>query len=128
MKNFLLAFAVTVIFVAGPAIARAEHPPAPTVGDAAVNLIEALADLGVTVSLAAIRELSMATEALAKDHIEGEAWRGPAIEPDEYVGGFSLKLYPKGKSQSGEHIKAETFYRVDRNGFLKELEFGTSRR
>jgi len=52
---------------------------------------------------------------------------GPAIEPEEYVGGYNLKLYPKGKSESSEHVQAETFYRLDRHG-LKELEINASRR
>lgn len=125
MKHSLLAVSlVASLLLAGPAVVRAESSP--EVGDAAQQLAEALASLGINLTIGAIRELSVAAERVAKEHIEGESWRGPAIEPEEYVGGFNLKLYPKGKSQSGEHFKAETFYRLDRNG-LKELEFSTSR-
>ncbi len=125
MKYSLLALSlVATLLLAGPAAARAESSR--EVDEAARQLAEALENLGVTLTIGAIRELSMATERLAKDHIEGDAWRGPAIEPDEYVGGFNLRLYPKGKSRSDEHFKAETFYRLDRHG-LKELEFSTSR-
>lgn len=127
MKPSLLVFSlVAMLLLAGPAVTRAESTP--DVGDAAQQLVEALANLGVTFTLGAIRELSLATERLAKEHIEGEAWHGPAIESDEYVGGFNLKLYPKGKSQSDEHINAETFFRLDQNGQLKEFEFSTSRK
>ena len=125
MKHSLLVLSLVTLLLAGPATARAESTP--EICDAAQQLVEALANLGATFTIGVIRELSMATERLAKDHVEGEAWRGPAIEPDEYVGGFNLKLYPKGKSHSDEHFKAESFYRLDRNGQLKEFEFSTSR-
>ena len=88
--------------------------------------MRALGDLGVTVSIAVLKELTKAGEQLAREHLEAESWRGPAIEPDEYVGGINLKLYPQGKSRSNNHFRAETFYRLDRHG-LKELEFNASR-
>lgn len=121
MKHSLFALSlVATLLLGGPAVGRAESTP--EVDEAARQLVEALANLGVTLTIETIR----ATERLAKEHIEGETWHGPAIEPDEYVGGFNMKLYPKGKSRSDEHIKAETFFRLDRHG-LKELEFSTSR-
>lgn len=121
MKHSLLALSlVATILLGGPAAGRAESTP--EVDEAASQLVEALANLGVTLTIDAIR----ATERLAKDHIEGETWHGPAIEPDEYVGGFNVRLYPKGKSRSDEYFKAETFFRLDRHG-LKEFEFSTSR-
>ena len=84
--------------------------------------MRALGDLGVTVSIAVLKELTKAGE----QYLEAESWRGPAIEPDEYVGGINLKVYPQGKSRSNNHFRAETFYRLDRHG-LKELEFNASR-
>ena len=124
MKRSLLGVGLTILLLAGPLIARADSPP--ELSEATRDLLAALADLGATVSLALAQELAKAGERLAKEHIEGEAWRGPGIDPDEYVGGFNLKLYPKGKSRSDEHINAETYYRLDRYG-LKELEFSASR-
>jgi hypothetical protein len=113
-----------LILLAGPPIVRADSPPA--LGEATQELLGALANLGVTVSVAMIKELSKVGEQFTKEHFEAESWRGPAIEPEEYVGGFNLKLYPKGKSQSEDHFKAETYYRLDRHG-LKELEFSATR-
>jgi hypothetical protein len=125
MKRSLLGYAVMVlILLAGPPIVRADSPPA--LGEATQELLGALANLGVTVSVAMIKELSKVGEQFTKEHFEAESWRGPAIEPEEYVGGFNLKLYPKGKSQSEDHFKAETYYRLDRHG-LKELEFIATR-
>jgi hypothetical protein len=125
MKHSLLAVSIIgVLLAAGPITARADSSH--DVGDATQHLLEALTNLGVTVSVAVIKELGKAAEDLAKEHVEAEVWRGPAIEPDEYVGGFNLKLYPKGKSRSDEHFKAGTYYRLDSHG-LKELEFSTSR-
>jgi hypothetical protein len=124
MKRLLLGVGLAILLLASPPIARADTPP--ELGDATRDLLATLAELGVTVSLALAQELAKAGERLAKEHLEGEAWRGPSIEPDEYVGGFNFKLYPKGKSRSDEHVKAETYYRLDRNG-LKELEFSASR-
>src|SRR5437773_2064560 len=117
MKQTLCALSLTALLLAGPATARAESTA--EVGQAAQQLVEALTKLGVAVTTSALRELGAA----AKEHVEGEAWHGPAIEADERVGGFNLKLYPKGRSQSDEHIKAESFYRLDQGGGLKEFEF-----
>ena len=105
-----------------PLRARIPHPSWATL----LDLVRALADLGVTVSIAVLQELGKAGEQIAREHLEAESWRGPAIEPDEYVGGFNLKLYPQGKSRSDDHFRAETFYRLDRHG-LKELEINASR-
>jgi hypothetical protein len=125
MKRSLVAYAVIVlILLAGPPTARADSPPA--LGEATQDLLGALANLGVTVSVVMMKELSKVGEQFTKEHFEAESWRGPAIEPEEYVGGFNLKLYPKGKSQSEDHFKAETYYRLDRHG-LKELEFSATR-
>jgi hypothetical protein len=125
MKRTLLHLGViAVLLFSAPAVTRADS--APPVADAALNLLSALAELGVTVSATLAQEVIKAGERLSKDHFDIEAWRGPGLDPEEYVGGFNLKLYPKGKSQSGEHLKAETYYRLDRHG-LKELEFSTSR-
>jgi len=125
MRRFLLAIstAAFLLFMAAPP-ARADVSP--ELGDATGDLVRALADLGVTVSIAVLKEFSKAGEQLAREHLDAESWHGPAIEPDEYVGGFNLKLYPQGKSRSDDHFRAETFYRLDRNG-LKELEFNASR-
>jgi len=117
MKQALCALNLVALLLAGPAIARAESTA--EVGEAAEQLVEALTKLGVAVTTSVLRELGAA----AKEHVEGEVWHGPAIESDELVGGFNLKLYPKGKSQSDEHIKAESFYRLDQDGGLKEFEF-----
>jgi hypothetical protein len=124
MRRSLLGVGLAILLLASPPIVRADTPP--ELGEATQDLLAALADLGVTVSLALAQELGKAGERLAKEHLEGEAWRGPGIDPEEYVGGFNLKLYPKGKSRSDEHLKAETYYRLDRNG-LKEFEFNASR-
>ena len=125
MRRFLLAIstAAFLLFMAAPP-ARADVSP--ELGDATGDLVRALADLGITVSIAVLKEVSKAGQQLAREHLEAEYWRGPALEPDEYVGGFNLKLYPQGKSRSDEHFRAETFYRLDRHG-LKELEFNASR-
>ena len=126
MKHPLLGCTViALLLVSGPTIARADESP-PALGQATQDLLGALANLGVTVSVAMINELSKASEQFTKEHLAVESWRGPAIEPEEYVGGFNLKLYPKGKSQSEDHFRAETFYRLDRQG-LKELEFSATR-
>ena len=125
MKRSLLGYAVIVLMLlAGPSVVRADSPPA--LGEATEDLLGALANLGVTVSVVMMKELSKVGEQFTKEHFEAESWRGPAIEPEEYVGGFNLKLYPKGKSQSEDHFKAETYYRLDRHG-LKELEFSATR-
>jgi hypothetical protein len=125
MRRSLLVIstAAFLLFMAAPP-ARADASP--ELGDATEDLVRALADLGVTVSIAVLKEVSKAGQQLAREHLEAESWRGPAIEPDEYVGGFNLKLYPQGKSRSDDHFRAETFYRLDRHG-LKELEFNASR-
>jgi len=107
-----------------PSIARADS--APPVGDAVRDLVGALSQLSVNLSAALIQEFSKAGERLSKEHFDMESWRGPGLEPEEYVGGFHFKLYPQGKSKSEEHLKAETYFRMDRNG-IKELEFSTSR-
>jgi hypothetical protein len=125
MKYSLLAVSFVALLLFGPLAARAEVKP--DAEEAVQQLADALTNLGITITLGAIRELSIATERLVKDHVEVESWSGPAIEPDEYVGGLNLKLYPRGKSQSNEHFKTETFYRFDQYG-LKELEFSTSRK
>jgi hypothetical protein len=117
MKQTLCALNLVALLLAGPAIARAESTA--EVGEAAERLVEALTKLGVAVTTNALRELGAA----AKEHVEGEAWHGPAIEADENVGGFKLRLYPEGKSRSDEHFQAETYYRLDQNGQLKEFEF-----
>ena len=122
MRRSLLVIgtAAFLLFMAAPS-ARADTSP--EFGDA---LVQALADLGITVSIAVLNEVSKAGQQLAREHLDVESWRGPAIEPDEYVGGFNLKLYPQGKSRSDNHFSAETFYRLDRHG-LKELEFNAVR-
>jgi len=126
MKRSLLALSIIAILMCTvPPAARADTQP--ELGPAMEDLIKALTNLGVTVSVGVIKELSKAGEQFAREHLEAEFWRGPAIEPEEYVGGYNLKLYPKGKSQSSEHFQAETFYRLDRHG-LKELEINASRR
>ncbi len=119
----LLSTAAFLLFISAP---PAQAEASPELGDATGDLVRALADLGVTVSIAVLKEFSKAGEQLAREHLDAESWHGPAIEPDEYVGGFNLKLYPQGKSRSDDHFRAETFYRLDRNG-LKELEFNASR-
>ena len=119
----LLSTAAFLLFIGAP---PAQAEASPELGDATGDLVRALADLGVTVSIAVLKEFSKAGELLAREHLDAESWHGPAIEPDEYVGGFNLKLYPQGKSRSDDHFRAETFYRLDRNG-LKELEFNASR-
>jgi hypothetical protein len=125
MKRTLLALSVVaVLLLTGVPTSRADTSP--ELGDATRELVRALANLGVTVSIAVIQELGKAGEQIAREHLEAEPWRGPAIEPDEYVGGFNLKLYPQGKSRSDDHFRAETFYRLDRHG-LKELEINASR-
>ncbi len=125
MKHMLLHISVIVLFLfAAPAVTRADS--APPVENALRDLLSALRELGVTVSETVAQEVIKTGERLAKDHLDIESWRGPGIDPEEYVGGFNLKLYPKGKSKSDEHLKAETYYRLDRHG-LKELEFSTSR-
>jgi hypothetical protein len=125
MKHTVLYVSVLAIFLfTAPAITRADS--APPVADAAEDLLKALAEFGVTVSATLTKELIKAGERLTKEHVDVEAWRGPGLDPEEYVGGFNFKLYPKGKSKSDEHLKAETYYRLDRHG-LKELEFSTSR-
>jgi hypothetical protein len=125
MKHAVLHVGVIAILLfAAPAITRAD--PAPSVPEAASDLFSALAELGVTVSATLAQELIKAGERLTKEHFDIESWRGPGLDPEEYVGGFSMKLYPKGKSKSDEHVNAETYYRLDRHG-LKELEFSTSR-
>ena len=125
MRRSLLVIstAAFLLFMAAPP-ARADASP--ELGDATRDLARALADLGVTVSIAVLKEVSKAGQQLAREHLDVESWRGPAIEPDEYVGGFNLKLYPQGKSRSDDHFRAETFYRLDRHG-LKELEFNAVR-
>ena len=126
MKHSLLGFGVIALLLfSGPSIVRADDVP-PALGEATQELLGALANLGVTVSVAVIKELTKAGEQFTKEHLAVESWRGPAIEPEEYVGGFNLKLYPKGKSNSEDHFRAETFYRLDQNG-LKELEFSATR-
>ena len=126
MKPSLVACSVIALLLfSGPTIVRADDTP-PALGQATQDLLGALANLGVTVSAAMVKELSKATEQFTKEHLSVESWRGPAIEPEEYVGGFNLKLYPKGKSQSEDHFRAETFYRLDHHG-LKELEFSATR-
>lgn len=124
MRRVLGISIIALLLLLGAAPARADAPP--ELGDATKDLMKALADLGVTVSIAVIQELGKAGEQLAREHLEAESWRGPAIEPDEYVGGFNLKLYPQGKSRSDDHFRAETFYRLDRHG-LKEIEINASR-
>jgi len=91
MRRFLLAIstAAFLLFMAAPP-ARADVSP--ELGDATGDLVRALADLGVTVSIAVLKEVSKAGQQLAREHLEAEYWRGPALEPDEYVGGFNLKL------------------------------------
>ena len=125
MKRTVLALsliAILVLTVTSPA--RADSRP--QLGDAVDDLMGTLANLGVAFSIVVMEELSKAGEQVVREHLEFESWRGPAIEPDEYVGGFNLKLYPQGKSHSAEHFKAETWYRFDRHG-LKEFELNTSR-
>ncbi len=124
MKRTAIAavLAAFVLFAAAPA--RAESTPEGTaskdIGEATQRLAEALTKFGVVILTGAIKEFTTA----AKDHVEGDVWHGPAIDPDDHtVGGFNLKLYPKGKSQSDEHVRAETYYRLDRDGQLKEFEF-----
>jgi hypothetical protein len=122
--SLAMSLVALLLFMGAPS-ARADE--APELADATAHLMKALTDLGVTVSIAVIQELGKVGEQLAKEHLEAEHWRGPAIDADEeYVGGFNLKLYPQGKSRSDEHFRAETFYRLDRHG-LKEFEFNTSR-
>ena len=125
MRRLLLAIstAAFLLFLGAP---PAQADESPELSAATGDLVRALADLGVTVSIGVLKELSKAGEQLAREHLEAESWRGPAIEPDEYVGGINLKLYPQGKSRSDNHFRAETFYRLDRHG-LKELEFNASR-
>ena len=120
---FALTTVAFLLFMGAPPV----HADAsPELGDATRDLVRALADLSVAVGIGVLKEFSQAGEQLAREHVEAESWRGPAIEPDEYVGGFNLKLYPQGKSRSDDHFRAETFYRLDRHG-LKELEFNASR-
>ena len=125
MRRFLLALstAAFLLFMGAP---PAQADQLPELSVATGDLVKALADLGVTVSIAVVKELTKAGEQLAREHLEAESWHGPAIEPDEYVGGFNLKLYPQGKTRSDNHFRAETFYRLDRYG-IKELEFNASR-
>jgi hypothetical protein len=126
MKHIVLSVTVIVmVLFAAPDFTRADSTP--PVSEAAQDLVSALAELGVTVSATLVQELSKAGERLTKEHFDIESWRGPGLDPEEYVGGFNLKLYPKGKSKSDEHLKAETYYRLDRHG-LKELEFSTIRK
>ena len=126
MKYSLLGFTViALLLLGGPGMVRADDPP-PALGQATQDLVGALANLGVTVTVAVIKELSKVGEQFTKEHLAVESWRGPAIEPEEYVGGFNFKLYPKGKSKSEDHFSAETFYRLDQQG-LKELEFSATR-
>jgi phosphoserine phosphatase len=123
MKHACLALSlIAALLLAGPAAARAES--AAEVGEAAQKLADALTKFGVAVVSGAIKELSAA----AREHIDADAWHGPAIEADENVGGFKLRLYPEGKSRSDEHFQAETYYRLDQNGQLKEFEFSTTRK
>jgi len=125
MRRSLLVIstAAFLLFMVAPPV-RADASP--ELGDATEELVRALSDLGITVSIAVLKEVSKAGQQFAREHLDVESWRGPAIEPDEYVGGFNLKLYPQGKSRSDNHFSAETFYRLDRNG-LKELEFNAVR-
>jgi hypothetical protein len=122
MKQTLCALNLVALLLAGPAIAHAESTA--EVGEAAQQLADALTKFGVAVVNSAIKEFSAA----AREHIDADAWHGPAIEADENVGGFKLRLYPEGKSRSDEHFQAETYYRLDQNGQLKEFEFSTTRK
>ena len=125
MKHSLLGCSVIALLLIWPTVVRADDAP-PALGQATQDLLGALANLGVTVSVAVIKELGKAGEQFTKEHLAVESWRGPAIEPEEYVGGFNLRVYPRGKSKSEDHFLAETFYRLDRHG-LKELEFSATR-
>jgi hypothetical protein len=125
MKRAVLATSLIVILLLTVAPAARAHAE-PELGDAINNLAQALTQLGIGVTAGVLKELSKAGEQIAREHLEVESWHGPALEPDEYVGGFNFKLYPKGKSKSDEYFKAETYYRRDRHG-LKEFEFSTSR-
>ena len=125
MKHTVLHVSVIAMFLlTSPAITRADS--APPVAEAVGDLLSALTELGVTISATLAKEVIKAGERLSKDHFDIESWRGPGLDPEEFVGGFNLKLYPKGKSKSDEHLKAESYYRLDRHG-LKEFEFSTSR-
>jgi hypothetical protein len=113
-----------ILFLAVPPAVRAHEEP--ELGDAIGHLAQALTQLGIGITAGVLMELHKTGEQIAREHLDVESWHGPALEPDEYVGGFNFKVYPKGKSKSEEHFKAETYYRRDNKG-LKEFEFSTSR-
>jgi hypothetical protein len=59
-----------------------------------------------------LRDIMNRTLDLIEDHIEVGGDVGPKDPSGDQQGRFSLKLYPKGKSQSGEHVAAEGWFRL----------------
>lgn len=109
-----------------PAVVQAESAKPSPQASIKIGDLEALGEVAVNLAGALIRELSQRGGEVVRDYIEAEAWHGPALEPNEYVGEFRLKLYPQGKSKSREHLKADTWYRLSKDG-LKEFEITTSK-
>jgi hypothetical protein len=120
------ALVVIALLVAAPVVVQAESSNTSPQTSIKIGDLEALGEAAANLAGALIRELSQRGGEVVRDYIEAEAWHGPALEPNEYVGEFRLKLYPQGKSKSREHLKADTWYRFSKDG-LKEFEITTSK-
>jgi hypothetical protein len=117
---------VAAVLLATPVLVQAESSTTSPQTSIKISDLEALGEVAANLAGALIRELSQRGGEVVKDYIEAEAWHGPSLEPNEYVGEFRLKLYPRGKSKSTEHFRADTWYRLSKDG-LKELEIKTSK-
>src|SRR5437660_12629241 len=98
MRRFLLAIstAAFLLFMGAP---PAQADESPELSAATGDLVRALGDMGVTVSISVLTELTNAGEQLAREHLEPETWHGAAIEPDEVVVCLKLALYAQAKGR-----------------------------
>jgi hypothetical protein len=125
-SHIVRALVVIALLVTTSAVVQAESSNTSPPTSIKIGDLEALGEVAANLAGALIRELSQRGGEVVRDYIEAEVWHGPALEPNEYVGEFRLKLYPHGKSKSREHLKADTWYRFSKDG-VKEFEITTSK-
>ena len=92
-----------------------------------LSIVQSLTKIGVLVA----RELITESRDAMKDHFEFKKTIGPGLTPKELFGQFELKMFPKGKKRSDEHVKAESSFRLSRapgdENFEISLGFGHGR-
>ncbi|HET8580268.1 MAG TPA: hypothetical protein VFL31_04650 [Nitrospiraceae bacterium] len=118
--------AVFAVWTGLPALA-AEGEGSPSRGDQGAQILHDLSTLGNSL----VHELFSRGREIIDDHIDLDGGYRSGLHEGEHGGRLSLKLYPKGKSQSQEHVLAETWFqffnKAGENHFSFDFKLSPSR-